>query len=92
MKKDILPNKETITIKIDIPTTIYECIKEQAKAQKISLKEYCCMRLTDDLKGAEEIRRDIMKSFPAYYNSVNQVGDRKLQQYLSDFVGYLCRL
>lgn len=94
MKNDMTSKqkKDTITIKIEVPITEYEIIKKQAKEQQLTLKEYCLTKLMDHSKGAEEIRREIIKSVPVYYNHVNQVTNRELQQFFFDFGGKLCRL
>lgn len=84
--------KDTITLKIEIPKEIYPTIKQRANDQHISLKEYVSLKATDDVRGAEEFRREIIKQMPNYYNMVKEVPDQRLKDNLIKFGGFLCRL
>ena len=85
-------SKDTITLKIEIPKEIYPTIKQRANDQHISLKEYGLLKVTDDVRGAEELRRDIIKQMPIYYNMVKGIPDQRLKDDLIEFGGFLCRL
>lgn len=81
-----------VTIKIDIPEVLYSRIKEDAQQRGLSIRAYAVRRLSDDTVGVEELRSEISKALPAYYNRVNEVGNKELQHFFRNFGGALCQL
>ena len=80
-----------ITIKIEVPEEIHHIIKSNADKRNVTIKEYVISRSIDNRVGVEEIRGEISKALPEYYNQVKKIGDRELQQFFMDFGGALCR-
>ena len=78
-------------IKVEVPEEIHHMIKSNADKKNLSMKEFVILRTTDDRVGVEEIRGEISKALPMYYNQVRKIGDRELQQFFMDFGGALCR-
>ena len=84
--------KDTVTLKIEIPSDIYSSIKERAEEKKLTLKEYAILKMTDEVGGREELRREIITNIPVYYNKVRGIADQDLRGYFVEFGGFLCRL
>lgn len=84
--------KDTVTYKIAIPEQQYQVIKDRAEAQHLTMKEYGLLRLLDDTVGTEELRREIIKMMPHYYNCVNGVENAKLRRKLTEMGEKLCQL
>ena len=84
--------KDTVTLKIEIPRDIYSSIKERAEEKKLTLKEYALLKMTDGVRGREELRREIITNIPVYYNKVRGIADQDLQCYFREFGVFLCRL
>lgn len=80
-----------ITMKIEVLEEIHQIIKSNANKRNVTIKEYVISRSIDDRAGVEEIRGEISKALPVYYNQVKKIGDRELQQFFMDFGGALCR-
>lgn len=84
--------EKKIIIKLEVREETYHIIKGHADKKNLTMKQYVVLRTTDDRAGAEEIRGEISKALPVYYNQVKKIGDRELQQFFMDFGGVLCRL
>ena len=85
------PNKDTITIKIELSKEEYQQVRERAEQKHITMKEYGRLRLLDDVRGTEELRREIMTAMPDYYNHVSELTDSRLYSFFLDFGETLCR-
>lgn len=83
--------EKRMTVKLEVPEEIYHIIKSNAGKKNLTIKQYVILRTTDDRVGVEEIRGEISKAVPVYYNQVKKIGDRELQQFFMDFGGALCR-
>lgn len=82
-------NRDKTYVKVSLGEKEKEYIVERANAQKISMNKFLKTKILDANKGVNELRDDISKRMPEYYDLLQQVEDKRVKKALMEWGGQL---
>lgn len=83
--------EEKKTVKVILSLDEYDSISNIALQMKIPISRYVKMKVLDDEAQSGMKCRQVAQLMPNFYNCVNQVGDFRTRQELTDIGGAICR-
>lgn len=82
-------NKDKVYIKVSLSEKEKECIVERASSQKISMNKFLKTKIMDTDKGINELKDEISRRMPQYYDLLQQVDDKGVKMALMEWGGQL---
>ena len=82
-------NKDKVYIKVSLSEKEKECIVERASSQKISINKFLKTKILDTDNGINELKDEISRRMPQYYDLLQQVDDKGVKMALMEWGGQL---
>lgn len=82
-------NKDKVYIKVSLSEKEKECIVERASSQKISMNKFLKTKILDTDNGINELKDEISRRMPQYYDLLQQVDDKGVKMALMEWGGQL---
>lgn len=82
-------NKDKVYIKVSLSEKEKEYLVERANAQKISMNKFLKTKILDTDKGINELKDEISRRMPEYYDLLQQVEDKRVKKVLMEWGGQL---
>ena len=82
-------NKDKVYIKVSLREKEKEYLVKRANDQKISMNKLLKTMILDTDKGINELKDEISRRMPEYYDLLQQVEDKRVKRALMEWGGQL---
>lgn len=82
-------NKDKVYVKVSLSEKEKEYLVKRANDQKISMNKLLKTMILDTDKGINELKDEISRRMPEYYDLLQQVEDKRVKKVLMEWGGQL---